>query len=111
MASPERRKAERHSANLPGTLFLSEGREMPVRILNIGGLGALVSMTDLEEAVLESERAVLEHPLLEQGAPEEACGRTPCAVVRVELDFAEAGVARHLALFFDGGAPPEGYEG
>ena len=92
---------------MPGELFLSEGRTIPVRIVNLGTLGALVAIQDLEEAVLEGERVVLDHPLLEteeQGRR----GRTAGAVVRVDLDFSDAGVARHLAVYFDGGSAPDG---
>ena len=28
------------------------------------------------------------------------------AVVRVDLEFSDAGVSRHVAIYFDGGAPP-----
>jgi hypothetical protein len=104
----ERRKAERHAVDYQGRLFLSEGRRIPVRILNLGPLGALVSMTDLEEALMEGERAVLEHPVLEEDGSAGGTGRTACSVVRVELDFHVGGVARHLALYFDGGAAPPG---
>lgn len=35
--------------------------------------------------------------------------RTPGAVVRVDLEFSgQSGVSRHLAVYFDGGAMPEG---
>lgn len=87
---------------------------MPVRIRNMGAMGALVQITDLEEAVLEGERAVLDHPVFEGNATPETLAaaervRTPCAVVRVELDFEVEGVKRELAVYFDGGARPEGY--
>jgi hypothetical protein len=95
--------------DLPGELFLSEGRSVAVRIKDIGELGALVLITNLEEPVLEGERAVLEHPIAVEGVvhPDEV-RRTPCAVVRVELDFEESGICRTLAVYFDGGMPPEG---
>jgi len=107
----ERRRAERHPVDLAGDLLLSGGRRVPVRIINLGELGALLEATDLEEAILEGERAVLEHPALEHALLEERrpSGRTVGSVVRVELEFAAAGVSRHLALFFDGGPLPEGY--
>ncbi len=80
-----------------------------MRIVNLGRLGALISATDLEEAVLEGERVVLGHPvLLEDGVATETT-RTPASVVRVELEFSDDGVARHLAVYFDGGATPDGY--
>ena len=113
MASSERRRSDRLPVDIPGELFLSDGRHVPVRIKNLGRLGALVQITDLEEAVLEGERAVLAHPSLE-GADEDPDGaprlRTACAIVRVELDFEAEGICRELAVYFDGGASPEGYD-
>ena len=114
MSTPERRRAGRHDVDLRGELFLSEGRCIPVRIVNLGQLGALIQIADLEEAVLEGERVVLGHRVL--GEPAEAAGppvadetaRTPGSVVRVDLEFSSSGVSRHLAIYFDGGAPPEG---
>lgn len=111
MSGSERRQSDRHPVDLPGELHLSDGRCVPVRIKNVGELGALVQIRDLEEAVLEGERAVLVHPVAVEGdvRPDEIV-RTACAVVRVELDFQERGITRELAVFFDGGIPPEGYE-
>jgi hypothetical protein len=106
MTVPERRRAERHAVDAPGTLFLSEGRRVGVRIADLGELGALLSLTDLEDPVLEGERALLEHP--DVGAGAGAVKRTPGRVVRVELDFEPEGVVRRVALFFDGGGPPIG---
>jgi len=107
----ERRRAERHEVAGEGLLLLGGGRSIPVRIRNLGVLGALVSVVDLEEAVLEGERAALEHPLLdEDGRPTEECRRTPGAVVRVELEFGPEGIHRLLAVFFDGGGYPAGIE-
>ena len=115
MNTSERRRADRHDVDLRGELFLSEGRCIPVRIVNLGQLGALIQIADLEEAVLEGERVVLHHAVL--GEPEEAdeappvgsdTARTPGSVVRVDLVFSSSGVSRHLAIYFDGGAPPEG---
>ena len=112
MCSSERRRAERHPVDIPGELFLSDARRVPVRIKNLGRLGALVRITDLEEPVLEGERAVLDHPVVdEQEHATEDRARTACAVVRVELDFEVDGIRRELAVFFDDGAMPEGYSG
>jgi hypothetical protein len=109
MAESDRRRSERHPVDIPGTLYLSDGREVPVRIQNLGELGALVRITDLEEAVLEGERAVLQHPVTVEGVVHHGeIVRTAGAVVRVELDFEEQGIARELAVYFDGGAKPEG---
>lgn len=103
----ERRRAERHAVDAPGRLFLSEGRVVPVHIRDLGELGALVQLADLEEAVLEGERTVLEHP--RPGAA--GVTRRAGSVVRVELEFREMGILRQLAVFFDAGPPPEGYAG
>lgn len=114
MSTPERRRAARHAVDAQGSLFLSEARCIPVRIVNLGQLGALIQIADLEEAVLEGERVVLEHPTLTdpeggEGAPVVGeAARTPGCVVRVDLEFSSSGVSRHLAIYFDGGAPPEG---
>ena len=112
--SEERRRADRLPVDLPAVLFLSEGRSVPVRIRNMGAMGALVQIVDLEVSVLEGDRVVLEHPLFEaNGTPESFAAaertRTAGAVVRVELDFEVEGVKRELAVYFDGGAVPEGY--
>ncbi len=108
MAESDRRRAERHPVDLAGELRLSNGRRVPVRILNLGPLGALLEATDLEEAILEGERALLDHPVLVDARPQGQRAETPGSVVRVELEFAAAGVSRHLAIYFDGGARPEG---
>ena len=108
MTVPERRKAGRQPVDLPGELYLSRGRCIPVRIVNLGGLGALIQVTDLEVAILEGERVVLGHPTEIAPPSADATTRSPGAVVRVDLEFADAGVSRHVAVFFDGGAPPEG---
>lgn len=111
MGSPERRRAERHAVDLPGELFLVDGRRVEVRIKNLGTLGALVQVGDLEEPVFEAERAVLEHPTIDEtGTVGEALVRSACSVVRVDLEFLDEGVMRELALHFDGGVPPAGYE-
>lgn len=112
MGTSERRRAARLPVDISGELFLSDGRRVPVKIKNLGRLGALVQITDLEEPVLEGERAVLDHPRMdedEQDTGERA--RTPCAIVRVELDFEAEGICRELAVYFDGGPRPDGYVG
>ena len=116
MSQDNRRRAQRHDADLPGRLRLGGGRLVPVRIRNIGTLGALCEIYDLEEPVLEGERAVLEHPALEgEGTPpetaeaegaESSSAETAGAVVRVELELVTDGVVRHVAVHFDGGAEP-----
>ena len=108
MTVPERRRAERHAVNASGTLFLSDGRRVDVQIADLGELGALLSVTDLEDAVVEGERALLEHPLLVEGRAGRRRERTAGRIVRVELDFEAEGVVRRIAVFFDGGGAPEG---
>lgn len=107
MGTSERRRVERHRLDVQGELFLSHGRCIPVRIVDLGVLGALVAIGDLEEAVLEGERVVLGHPLLEDGHAVPGRSKTAGAVVRVDLEFSDAGVSRHVAVYFDGGAHPE----
>ena len=107
----ERRRSERRPVDIGGTLFLSEGRIVPVRIKNIGQLGAMCQIADLEEPVLEGERAVLDHPIHREGqVPDENTerSRSAGAIVRVELEFDADGIVRQLAVYFDGGQPPEG---
>lgn len=111
MSGSERRRAERHPVDISGRLFLSDGRSVDVQIKNLGTLGALVQIGDLEEAVFEGERAVLDHPRLTDGnEPTEEHVRTAGRIVRVELEFLEEGVTRQLAMHFDGGEPPDGYD-
>ena len=107
----ERRRAERVAVEVPARLWLGEGRCVDVVIRNVGVLGALLTMTDLEESVHEGERALLEHPRIVDGKAQKAVVRTPAAVVRVELDVERAGVVRQVALYFDGGPRPVGVAG
>ncbi len=95
---------------MPGRLFLGQTREITVRVRNIGTLGALLQIADLEEPVFEGERAVLEHPRFSDGHVVEQATCSTCRIVRVELEFEEAGVARQLAVYFDGGPLPDGLE-
>lgn len=115
MSGEERRRAARQAVDLPGELFLSEGRHVAVRILNLGPLGALVLVTDLETGIQEGERVVLGHPIVgepDEGDPDvrsDRTVRTPGAVVRVDLEFSgRTGVSRNLAVYFDGGGRPDG---
>ena len=106
----DRRRAERHGVDMPGRLFLGQTREITVRVRNIGTLGALLQIADLEEPVFEGERAVLEHPRFTEGRVVQQSACSTCRIVRVELEFEEAGVARQLAVYFDGGPVPDGVE-
>ena len=107
---PERRRADRHPVDIPGELFLADGRRVAVRIQNLGEMGALLAMADLEESVEEGDRAVLDHPVLKDGKATRKHARTPGCVVRVALEFEVGAVARYLAVFFDGGGLPVGYK-
>lgn len=92
-------------------MFLSDGRSMPVKIKNLGRLGVLVEITDLEEAMMEGDRCVVEHPLLDEaGGAQSERRRTVGTIVRVELEFHPEGIRRQMAVYFDGGAAPRGYE-
>lgn len=104
----ERRRAERIPVQIPARLLLSRKREVACTIRNVGELGVLLSIADLETEVHEGERALLEHPRIVDGRAQKAVVRTPGAVVRVELDMEKSGVLRHVALYFDGGPSPEG---
>ncbi|MFM8979946.1 MAG: hypothetical protein ACKOSS_05740 [Planctomycetia bacterium] len=108
MSGPERRRAERHAIDAQGTLTLEGGRQVAVTIADLGELGALLTVLELEDAVIEGERALLDHPVLEAGRLSRRRAQTAGRVVRVELDFEPAGVVRRVALFFDGGAAPQG---
>ncbi len=110
MSTDERRRAIRRPVDMAGVMFLSNGRIVEVRIKNVGGLGALVQIGDLEEPVFEGERAVLEHPVIGADGEQAESVRSTGSIVRVELEFLNEGVARQLAMYFDGGAVPEGYE-
>ena len=106
MTNPERRRADRHPVDYAGVLFLAGGQRVEVRIKNLGQMGALVQVSDLEQRVQEGDRAVLDHPVLGDGTERRV---TAGAIVRVELDFEGDGVNRELAVYFDGGPTPEGY--
>jgi hypothetical protein len=108
MGGAERRRAERHAVDFPAEVLLAGDRRVRVRVVNIGALGALCEASDLEEAVIEGERAVLDHPVVVDGRPSRKRARTVGSVVRVDLEFTEGSVCRHLAIYFDGGPPPEG---
>ena len=116
MDGSERRRAERLPVDFPASLHLSEGRQVSVRVKNLGEMGALIQIPHLESQVREGDRAVLEflrpRAGLDAQVLEGPSGRTACTVVRVDvdLDFDDDGVLRELAVFFDGGPPPDGYQ-
>jgi hypothetical protein len=104
----ERRRAPRFDVTAGGRLHLAGGRSAEAVLRNVGELGALISLEDLEVEVREGERALLEHPVFLDGRLTDRRARTPAAVVRVELDLEGEGVSRQVALHFDGGPRPEG---
>jgi len=106
----ERRRVPRFDVTAPARLLLAGGRSAPVILRNVGELGALVSIGDLELAISAGERALLEHPAFVDGHATERRLRTPAFVVRVDLDLDLEGdrLDRQVALHFDGGALPEG---
>lgn len=104
----ERRRTPRFDVTAPGRLHLAGGRSAEVVLRNVGELGALITLEDLELAITEGERALLEHPAFLDGRLTDRPVRTPAAVVRVELDLDAEGVARQVALHFDGGPRPDG---
>lgn len=105
----ERRRAERVSTAIPARLFLQGGGAVEATIRNVGELGVLVSLTDLEHEIREGQRALLEHPLIVDGVPQGGPPlRSAAAVVRVDLDLEPGAIVRHVALYFDGGPRPVG---
>jgi hypothetical protein len=103
----ERRRAERLQVTIPARLLLGGGRETPCVIRNVGELGVLLAVTDLETEIREGERALLEHPRIVDGNARKQTVRTPGAIVRVELDMEKTAVVRQVALYFDGGPSPD----
>jgi hypothetical protein len=105
----DRRRAERIPVRIPARLFLTGGVETAATIVNIGELGVLLAVADLEIEVREGDRALLEHPRVVDGKAQGGKhARTSGAVVRVDLDLDPAAVVRHVALYFDGGPRPVG---
>jgi hypothetical protein len=102
----ERRRARRHEVEIPARLLLDDGVETDVVIRNIGDLGALVSVSDLEVPVHEGDRAVLEHPEMKGNKPSRRKVRRSGAVVRVDMELVARAVLRQLAIFFDDGPSP-----
>jgi hypothetical protein len=102
----ERRRARRHDVEIPARLVLDDGVETDVVIRNIGDLGALVSVSDLEVPVHEGDRAILEHPQMQGAKPGRRMIRRTGAIVRVDMELASRAVLRQLAIFFDDGPAP-----
>ena len=102
----DRRRGLRQSVQVPARLSLPGGRRLDVMIRTSGELGVLVYATDLEVEIHEGERALLEHPVIMDGAPTKTRAKTTALVVRVELDMEPGAIVRHIALFFDGGPSP-----
>lgn len=103
----DRRRATRIPTEIPAKLYLAGGKHADVTISNVGELGVLLSLSDLEVTVHEGDRAMLEHPTIVDGVPQGGKHKkTPAAIVRVDLDLESGAVVRHVALFFDGGPKP-----
>jgi hypothetical protein len=106
----DRRRAARTPTQIPARLLLDGGRHADVVISNVGELGVLLTLSDLEVQLREGERAVLEHPVIVDGkavAGRGATVRSSASVVRVDLDLDSGSVVRHVALYFDGGPAPK----
>jgi hypothetical protein len=104
--SDDRRRSERHPVEVPAKLVLDDGVVADVVVRNLGDLGALVSTSDLEVAVREGDRALLELMEFRDGHFGDHVVRRAGSVVRVEMELGERAVLRQLAIFFDGGADP-----
>ena len=104
----ERRRAERVPVDIPARLLLAGGRQAEARIRNLGELGVLLSISDLEFEIHEGERALLEHPRILDATARGPKVMTPGAIVRVELDMEPGSIVRQIALYFDGGPKPVG---
>jgi hypothetical protein len=102
----DRRRSRRHEVRIPARLVLDDGVETEVVIRNIGDLGALVSVSDLEVPVHEGDRAILEHPEMRGSRPGKRTVRRTGAIVRVDMELAARAVLRQLAIFFDDGPSP-----
>jgi hypothetical protein len=104
----DRRRASRIPTQIPARLFVAGGRHADVVISNVGELGVLLTLSDLELQLREGERALLEHPRIVDGVPEGGHMRSAASVVRVDLDLDSGAVVRPVALFFDEGPRPAG---
>jgi hypothetical protein len=102
----DRRRSKRHPVEIPARLVLDDGVETDVVIRNIGDLGALVSIADLEVTIHEGDRAILEHPEYIGGKVGRKKLRRAGSVVRVDMELVARSVLRQLAIFFDQGPAP-----
>jgi hypothetical protein len=102
----DRRRAKRHAVELPGRMLLDDGVQAEVVVRNIGELGALVSLADLEVTVREGDRVTLEHPEVVDGKVGKKTVRRSGAIVRVDMELVSRAVVRQLAIFFDDGPSP-----
>ncbi len=101
-ALDDRRRCDRIPLHRPGRLHLAAGVSLDVIVQNVGERGALLSTLDLEQSVERTERVVVELP---DGCSVVA-GKHVGGVVRVELEMTEEGIARQIAVCFDGGPRP-----
>ena len=100
----ERRRFERLPVHLPGRLHLGAGVCVDVVVQNVGENGVLLSALDLEHTVDRNDRVVVELP--GDAAPTERLRAG--GVVRVDLEMTDEGIARQIAVCFDGGPRPVG---
>lgn len=105
-ALDDRRRFERIPLHRPGRLHLPGGTCMEVTVENVGPNGVLLATLDLEHTVDLRERVIVELP--DEPLPG---GRVRVGgVVRVDLEMTDEGIARQVAICFDGGPRPVGVE-
>ena len=103
-ALDDRRRCDRIPLHQPGRLILAAGVSLDVVVQNVGERGVLLSTLDLEQSVERTERVVVELP---DGCFVRA-GAHVGGVVRVDLEMTDEGIARQIAVCFDGGPRPVG---
>ncbi len=100
----ERRRFDRIPIHRPGRLHLAAGTSVDVVVQNVGEKGVLLSTLELEQSVEVQERVVVELPAGALPGPPTRVG----GVVRVDLEMTDDGIARQIAVCFDGGPRPVG---
>jgi hypothetical protein len=101
----DRRRSKRLAVEIPARLLLDDGVEAEVVVKNIGDLGALLSLSDLEVTVREGDRSILDYPDPSSKSGKKRLRRSG-AVVRVDMELVSRAVVRQLAVFFDDGPSP-----
>ena len=100
----DRRRFERIPLHVPGRLHLGAGVCVEVVVQNVGENGVLLSTLDLEHTVERQDRVVVELPDVPMPNARIRVG----GVVRVDLEMTDEGIARQVAICFDGGPRPVG---